>query len=169
MSATDSTTRTTEIISMSDIGTVSTVETVETTTTISTKTTTTVHVSSSPDKEVVRTIEPKVVVTNSKKLDETRETSPADKKNNQVLDNDKNESDGAGKVKENKVIVIGSDGKQTSGLMNIQSVCPTSKSGTTLVVLNKEGNQMKISLAPRKNDSEEKEENKNENESSTPS
>lgn len=123
---------TTEIISTSDLGTVSAVETVETTTTTTTKTTTSVRITPSPDKEVVRTIEPGLVKSNEDRSDST---GP------QVA-----------KSSENKVIVIGSDGKQTPGIMNIQSVCPSNKSGTTFVLLNKEGSQMKISLTPKSMD-----------------
>ena len=54
--------------------------------------------------------------------------------------------------------------------MNIQSVCPNTKSGeskgTTFVVLNKDGGQMKISLAaknPETLDSKDEQKNESEN------
>lgn len=146
MTASNNTTRTTEIISMSDIGTVSAVETVETSTTVTTKTTTTIHVTKSPDTEVVKTIEPRVVTSTAKKLEaNSKEGSPEDK--NSSFNNEKN----------------GNGDKQTkSELMNIQSVCPTSKPAT-FVVLNRQGKQMKISLAPRNTDTEDKTEEKSEN------
>ena len=153
MSASNNT-RTTEIISMSDIGSVSSVETVETTTTINTKTTTTIHVSSSPDRDVVKTIEPKVVTYNVNKEDSnSRETSPDDMKS--TSDGSNNDTDDNSTDKQAK-----------PELMNIQSVCPTAKPAATYVVLNRQGKQMKISLAPRNTETEEKsEENKGETDS----
>lgn len=178
-SITDSYGITTEIISTSDIGKVAVTESVETTTTTTTKTTTTVRLSPSIEqKEIVKTIEPKIVsVENKSDNSVSRETSPKGEENNVDMQNLVQTSESArqngsinttpaAKSSENKVIVIGSDGKQTSGLMNIQSVCPsTTKPGTTFVVLNKEGAQMKISLAPKKIENTEKtEENKEEQE-----
>lgn len=178
-SITDSYGLTTEIISTSDIGKVAVTESVETTTTTTTKTTTTIRLSPSVEqKEVVKTIEPKIVSVDNKSDDSSsRETSPKGDEDNVDMQNSAQSSESAvqngninitqaAKSSENKVIVIGSDGKQTSGLMNIQSVCPsTAKPGTTFVVLNKEGAQMKISLAPKKMENTEKtEENKEEQE-----
>ncbi|XP_052262825.1 nucleosome-remodeling factor subunit BPTF-like isoform X2 [Dreissena polymorpha] len=137
---------TTEIISTSDLGTVSAIETVETTTTTTTKTTTSLRITPSPDKEVVKTIEPGLVKSNEERSDSSG-TQMA-------------------KSSENKVIVIGSDGKQTPGIMNIQSVCPSNKSGTTFVLLNKEGSQMKISLS-QKSMEDKNDESRNDGDSSS--
>ncbi|XP_053392915.1 nucleosome-remodeling factor subunit BPTF-like [Mercenaria mercenaria] len=167
---TDSYGITTEIISTSDIGKVALTETVETTTIATTITTKTVSVSP-PRDVVVKTIEPMIVGNDNKPEEQqtSREPSPNGDENstevktssNQNVDSSQQNGNintsQAAKPTENKVIVIGSDGKQTPGIMNIQSVCPsTAKSGTTFVLLNKEGAQMKISLTPRKTESAEK-------------
>lgn len=172
VTVTDSSSVTTEIISTSDIGTVALVENVETTTTTTTKTTTTVQVSPTvEDKGTVKTIEPGVVVGTKQDGDTSRESSPNEnvqEENIQTQTNDSSQQNGenTSQKSESKVIVLGSDGKQSSGIMNIQSVCPSNtKSGTTFVLLNKEGAQMKISLAPKKSESTEKtDDNKQEQE-----
>lgn len=158
---------TTELISTSDIGKVTVTESVQTTTTTTTNTATMIRVTPSDDhREVIKTIEPKVVVNdNNQEAESSRETTPngdtgntLDVQSSPTQNSDCSKQNGTVSTvnetttkPENKVIVIGSDGKQTPGLMNIQSVCPsTAKTGTTFVLLNKEGTQMKISLAPRK-------------------
>ena len=174
---TDSHGITTEIITTSDIGKVEVTETVETTTTTTTVTTKTVSVSPTVD-HIVKSIEPRIVKTDSKTDEEqkSREPTPNKDSNSSSPNSDSTQQNGnintsqAAKV-ENKVIVIGSDGKQTPGIMNIQSVCPnTSKPGTTFVLLNKEGAQMKISLAPKKTENSEKsDDSKEEQENGQPS
>ncbi|KAL4240135.1 hypothetical protein ACF0H5_000929 [Mactra antiquata] len=170
VSSSDSSNITTEIISTSDLGTVKVTENIETITTTTTNTTTTVQISPTvEDKGLVKTIEPRIVIGNKRDGSKSRESSPNadDCVQSQTNDSAKQNGDSNSTQKsDSKVIVVGSDGKQSSGIMNIQSVCPNnSKSGTTFVLLNKEGAQMKISLAPKKSESTEKnDENKQEQE-----
>jgi len=136
---------TTEIISTSDLGTVSAVETVETTTTTTTSTKSTIRITPSPDRDIVKTIEPGLVTA---RKSEDSKTDLQGSQNGMVSSG----SETPEKPKDNKIIVVGSEAKPGSGLMNIQSVCPANKPGTTFVLLNKEGNQMKISLASKKDE-----------------
>ncbi|XP_052763553.1 nucleosome-remodeling factor subunit NURF301-like isoform X2 [Mya arenaria] len=153
----DSTNMTTEIISTSDLGVVSAVETVETTTTTTTTTKSTIRITPSPDKEVVKTIEPGLMTSGRKSEERSESVNKGDNSHSTHNGDSSQSSEPKWPVlsKESKVIVVGGDGKQGQGLMNIQSVCPNSKPGTTFVLLNKEGNQMKISLAPKKDETDE--------------
>jgi hypothetical protein len=159
---TDSYGITTEIITTSDIGKVEVTETVETTTTTTTITSKSISVSPSGD-HVVKTIEPRIVSAEIKTGEQSNSREPTPNKdispNSDTSQQNGNINSTQAAKGDNKVIVIGSDGKQMPGIMNIQSVCPnTSKPGTTFVLLNKEGSQMKISLAPRKSENAEKSE-----------
>ncbi|WAQ96933.1 NU301-like protein [Mya arenaria] len=146
-----------QIISTSDLGVVSAVETVETTTTTTTTTKSTIRITPSPDKEVVKTIEPGLMTSGRKSEERSESVNKGDNSHSTHNGDSSQSSEPKWPVlsKESKVIVVGGDGKQGQGLMNIQSVCPNSKPGTTFVLLNKEGNQMKISLAPKKDETDE--------------
>ena len=169
---TQNTFTTTELISTTNSGTVTATETIETTTTTTTKTITSVKVTPTQEsKDIIKTIEPRVVVVRNKELDKQSENYSSLGIDGELPDI-KSNGEKTGSVNESKsgdkVIVINPDGKQKSGIMNIQSVCPTTKpgesKGTTVVVLNKDGAQMKINLSKKGDLADKGEDQKTESE-----
>lgn len=176
-SDTSETSVTKEITTTTATGTVTTVQEVKTTTTTITSTITSVtHENGSKPSNLSGTVVPRVVVIDGKHDGKSSPESKPDQNHSNSAELEKvttvkisealpakieNSKPGADK----KVVVVSSsqEGKPNTTIMNIQSVCPNSKAtvltpvekltndskGTTVVVLNKEGGQLKFSVAEK--------------------
>ena len=180
---TSETSVTKETVTTTDSGTVTTIEEVRTTTTTNTTVTSITHENGTKPSNLTGTVVPRVVIIDGKQ--DGKSSSPVDKKSDKN-DNNNSEGDKVTSIKisealpadasksssDKKVVYLSNsqDGKPNTTIMNIQSVCPNSKAtilkageklanenkGATVVVLNKDGGQLKFTVGGKtKPDSKE--------------
>ena len=175
-SDTSETTVTQEITTTTDSGTVTTVQEIKTTTTTVTSmvTSTVTHENGTKPNNLAGTLVPRVVVVDCQQNGQLSPKSDNKFENNGNNNNDcDSEKVTSVKISEalpakvenslpngdKKVVLVSNsqDGKPNTTIMNIQSVCPNAKAtvlsnepkGQTVVVLNKDGGQLKVSVADK--------------------
>ena len=168
-----------EITTTTATGTITTVQEIKTTTTTKTSmvTSTITHENDTKPNNLAGTLVPRVVVIDGKQNGKLSPDSKSD--NNGNNNNNDSEKVTSVKISEalpakseksllngdKKVVLLSNaqDGKPNTTIMNIQSVCPNSKAtllktgekltndsnGPTVVVLNKEGGQLKVTVSDK--------------------